>query len=72
MNLLERIEINPRVLSGKPVIKGTRIPVELILKLLANGWTFEKIEEEYRINGDDIRACLLYASKILEDEEVIV
>ena len=72
MNLLERIEINPRVLSGKPVIKGTRIPVELILKLLANGWTFEKIEEEYRINDDDIRACLLYASKILEDEEVIV
>ena len=72
MNLLERIEINPKILSGKPIIKGTRIPVELILKLLADGWSFKRIEKEYGVSEDDIRACLLYASKILEDEEVIV
>ncbi len=71
MDILKRIEVNPKVLLGKPVIKGTRIPVELVLRLLANGWTFDDVKKEYGISDDDIRACLLYASKVLENEEVI-
>jgi len=46
-NLNERIELNPQILFGKPVIKGTRLAVEFILELLANGWTHEKILENH-------------------------
>jgi uncharacterized protein (DUF433 family) len=66
--LLERIEINPKVMIGKPIIKGTRLTVEYILNLLAHGTTFEKILEEYKgLTEEDIRACLLFATKSLED-----
>jgi uncharacterized protein (DUF433 family) len=62
--LLERIAINPRVMVGKPVIKGTRLTVEYILKRLAHGSTIEELQEEYPgLAAEDIRACLLFASK---------
>lgn len=68
-NLMERIEINPRILVGKPIIAGTRIPVELIVKLIAQGWKEEDIIKEYpALKNEDIRAALLYAEKILEEE----
>jgi uncharacterized protein (DUF433 family) len=59
VNLSERIEINPKVLNGKPVIKGTRLSVQFILGLLAQGMTQEEIlAEYYRLSPEDIRACL--------------
>ena len=67
----ERIVIDPRVLVGKPVIKGTRLAVEFIVDLLARGWTTEQVLLEYdHITKDDIQACLAYASEMLRSERV--
>ena len=67
----ERIEINPDVLVGKPIIKGTRISVEFVVDLLARGWTFEQVLEEYdHLTREDIQACLAYASNMLKSERV--
>ncbi|MBM4308056.1 MAG: DUF433 domain-containing protein [Deltaproteobacteria bacterium] len=71
MNILDRIEINPKILLGKPIIRGTRIPIELIVKLIAQGWANEDILREYpALKQEDIRAALLYAEKVLEEEEI--
>ncbi|RYF68340.1 MAG: DUF433 domain-containing protein [Cytophagaceae bacterium] len=68
MKLTDRIVLNPNVLAGKPVIEGTRLSVQFIIGLLANGMTNQEILAEYPyISQDDIRACLLYASKSLDD-----
>ena len=68
--LLERIVINPRVMAGKPVIRGTRLTVEYILNLLAHGASVEEILQEYKgLTHEDIRACLLFATKALESTE---
>ena len=67
MLLNEKIEINPEIMVGKPVIKGTRITVEFILNLLSNGETVESIVGEYsNLSREDIYACLFFAKKILE------
>ena len=69
--LLERITINPKVLVGKPIIRGYRISVEHLLKALAAGRTFEELKTDYPfLEQDDIRACLLYASQLAEEEKV--
>ncbi len=66
--LLERITLNPKVMVGKPVIKGTRLTVEYILNLLAHGTTITEILEEYEgLTFEDIQACLLFASKSLSN-----
>ncbi len=71
MNWNERITIDPGVLVGKPVIKGTRPAVEFIVDLLANGWTRDEILENYPgITQEDIQACLGYASQLLHEEKV--
>jgi uncharacterized protein (DUF433 family) len=71
--LLSRIEKNPEIMFGKPVIKGTRLPVDLILEKLAYGYTEEKILEEYPfITKEDIKAALLYASKVISLEEELL
>ena len=58
-----RIEINPNVMLGKPVIRGTRITVELILRKLGEGATQKDLREAYpHITSDDIQACLMYAA----------
>lgn len=65
--LLERIALDPNIMVGKPVIKGTRLTVEYILNLLAHGATNAEILEEYEgLTPDDIRACLLFATRSLE------
>ena len=65
--LLERIMVNPKIMVGTPVIKGTRLTVEYILNLLAHGATVAEILEEYiRLTMDDIQACWLCASRSLE------
>lgn len=67
IQLLERIAVNPQVMVGKPVIKGTRLTVEYILGLLAHGATREEILDEYEgLAAEDIHACLLFAAKSLE------
>ncbi len=68
---LDRIEINPKIMVGKPAIKGTRIPVELILKMLSQGIATEEILGEYpQLTKEDIQAALAYGAKALEVEEV--
>lgn len=65
-DLLQRIEINPKVMVGKPVIRGTRIPVELILEKLAAGLSSEDIRRSYpRLTAEDISAALLFAAQSL-------
>lgn len=67
----DRIAIDPKVLAGKPVIKGTRLAVEFIVDLFAQGWTEAQILENYPgVAREDIRACLQYASEILKSERV--
>ena len=58
----DRIVIDPEICHGKPVIRGTRTPVTVILNALAGGDTFETLEKEYSITADDIRACIAFAS----------
>ena len=71
MNWEERIEINPGVLVGKPVIRGTRLAVEFIVGLLANNWSEQQIFENYPgITHEDISACLHYATDMLKSERV--
>jgi len=71
MNKLKRIEINLSVLTGKPVIRGTRLPVELIVKLLAQRWTDEQIIKEYPVlKKEDIKEALLYAEMLIRNEEI--
>jgi uncharacterized protein (DUF433 family) len=71
MDWHDRIIINPKILVGKPVIKGTRIAVEFVVELLANGWTTQDIREEYaHLAPEDIQACLTYASEVLKSERV--
>ncbi len=66
--LLARITLNPQVMVGKPVVKGTRLTVEYILNLLAHGATMTEILEEYEgLTEEDIRACILFATRSLED-----
>ena len=66
-----RITVDRKILAGKPIIKGTRISVELILDLLANGWTIETILENYpNLKRKDITAVLKYATEILKEERV--
>jgi uncharacterized protein (DUF433 family) len=69
--LLQRIEINPKIMVGKPVIRGTRIPVELIVRLLGQGIPEAEILRQYpRLQEDDIRAALSYAASVLAHEEI--
>lgn len=69
MNWTDRIEVNPKRLAGKPVVRGTRIPVELVVGMLADGWDEAWIMAEYpMLAPEDVRACLHYAAAMLRDE----
>lgn len=70
MEIAPRITIDERVRFGKPVIKGTRVPVELIIGKLAGGMTYEEVMSEYDLSKEDILAALDYAAKNLSGEEV--
>ncbi len=72
MNYNERIESNPNIMLGKPIIKGSRLTVELILQKISNGYSFEELEEMYPgLTRIDILACFGYAADILRNEEII-
>lgn len=69
--LLQRITLNPEVMAGKPVIRGTRIPVELIVRMLAQGIPETEILHEYpSLQPEDVRAALAYAAQALAHEDV--
>lgn len=69
--LLQRIGVDPGVMYGKPVIRGTRLTVALIVEKLAYGATFEDLKEDYPfLTKEDIRSAMLYAAKSLSREEV--
>lgn len=71
MKSVPRIILDPSVLTGKPVIRGTRISVDLVLELLASGWNESVILDEYPgLDHEDILACLRYAQEIVRDERV--
>jgi uncharacterized protein (DUF433 family) len=71
MDWRERIEANPKILVGKPVIKGTRLAVEFILELLAERWTHEQILKSYsQLTEEDIWAVLAYAAETIRQEKV--
>ena len=71
MDWRERIVVDPAVLVGKPIVKGPRISVELVVDLLAQGWSLDQVVEEYPgLRIEDVRACLSYASDLLEAESV--
>ena len=73
MNVGDRIEIDSKVMLGKPVIRGTRIPVELILRKLGEGATVEDLLDAYpHLTTDDVRAALTYASQIVSREETVL
>jgi uncharacterized protein (DUF433 family) len=71
LNKQGRISIDPEILTGKPVVKGTRLAVEFIIDLLAQGWTEKEILRNYpSLDQEDIQACLRYASTVLKSEKV--
>ncbi len=66
-----RISVNPEICHGKPCIAGTRIPVYLIIEMIEHGLTFNEIIEEYpHLSVDDIKSCLRFAKKLIENEEI--
>ena len=73
MNIMnQRIEINPKVMAGKPVIKGTRIPVDVIVRQLSQGMTEKESLEDYpNLKKEDIRAALVYAAELIEGEDIL-
>jgi uncharacterized protein (DUF433 family) len=71
MDWHSRIAVDPKILVGKPVIRGTRISVQFVVDLLAAGWTHEQLLESYpHITEEDIRACLAYAGELLREEQI--
>jgi uncharacterized protein (DUF433 family) len=73
MNWRDRITLDPKILVGKPIIKGTRISVEFVVDLLGRGWTTEQILREYdHLSRQDIQACLAYAGEMLKSERIYI
>ncbi len=71
MEWRERIVVDPKILVGKPVIKGTRLAVEFIVDLLGQGWTEKQLLDSYPgITREDILACLKYAGEVLKSEKI--
>ena len=71
VNIMDRITAQPGVMVGKPTIRGMRITVEQLLKALANGITADQLLDDYpELEKEDIRAALLYASQLVDEERV--
>lgn len=70
MNVTDRITADPAVRFGRPVIRGTRVPVDLILGKLAGGMSYEEVCREYEVVREDILAALEYAAHLIEEERL--
>lgn len=69
---MKRIVVNPRVMVGKPIIKGTRVTVDAILGRLAEGWNFNEIIEDFpHLTKEDIKAAIMYAESIVRGEDIV-
>ena len=67
----ERIILDPHVLAGKPIVKGTRVSVEFVIDLLGRGWSTAQVLDEYdHLTAEDVQACLAYAGEVLKSERV--
>ena len=69
-DFMKRIVVNPRIMVGKPIIKGTRVAVYEVIARVAQGQTFKEITEDLEITKEDIQAALMYAEKLLEGEDI--
>jgi len=67
---MERIVVDKDIRHGKPVIRGTRVPVDIILGSLAGGMSYKEVCEDYEITEDDIKAAMEYATKLVANEEI--
>ena len=67
---MERITVDQKIMHGKPIIKGTRVPVDVILGGLIGGMTYGQVEKEYGVKKEDIVAAIEYAAKFVMGEEV--
>lgn len=72
MEIAPRISVDEKIRFGKPVISGTRVPVDLIIGKLAGGMTYEEVITEYEITLEDILSALNYAARTLANEEIKV
>ena len=70
MNWQDHITADPAVLVGKPIVRGTRLAVEFILGLIAQGWPEDEIIRNYRLTREQVRACVAYARERLNEEKV--
>jgi uncharacterized protein (DUF433 family) len=70
LELAPRIVVDPAIRFGRPVIQGTRVPVDLVLAKLATGMTATQIADDYDLTPEDIQAVLVYAARSLAEEEV--
>ena len=69
---MDRIEVNPGICAGKPVIRGTRILVRNVLGMVAGGYTVERVLQSYpELTRDDVAAALEYAARVVDEEQVI-
>jgi len=69
MDWRDRIHSEPKILSGKPVVRGTRLPVKFLLRLFASGWTEDRVLDNYRnLKGDDLLAVFAYAAEAAREE----
>ena len=72
MDPMERIVLDPEILAGKPIVKGTRLSVEFVVGLLGQGWSEQQVLESYpNLSREDVVACLRYAARVLQTERVI-
>ena len=72
MDFMKRIIVDPKIMVGKPVIKGTRVPVDAILQRIAEGMTFVEILQDYpNITRDDIKAALEYSASLVRGDDII-
>jgi uncharacterized protein (DUF433 family) len=71
MDWRDRIGINPDIKGGKPVVKGTRVPVEVVVGALAGGASLEEVTEAYVITVEQVQACLAFAAQILQEEQFL-
>jgi uncharacterized protein (DUF433 family) len=71
MDWHDQITVDPHIQGGKPVLKGRRLPVQVIVGSLAGGMSVEEICEEYRVTEDQVRVCLRYAAEVLADQRVV-
>ena len=64
MDWRDQIEINPKIKGGKPVVKGTRVPVEVVVGAMAGGASLEEVTEAYAITVEQVQACLAFAEEV--------